>query len=105
MKYEYFMIVLFLFKLIKFSRLESSIFFVQGRLLQDIVLEMELRMNSNKSENTLRKMHLYSGHDVGVGLIMGFMKTFIKQIDFGASVHFHLHVNKENRYTVKVMIT
>lgn len=66
---------------------------------------MELRSNGSESQNTSRKMHLYSGHDVGVGNIMGFLKTFIENVDYGASVHFHLNFDEKIGYTVKVMIT
>lgn len=72
-----------------------------GRLLQEISLEMESRMN-NSNRNTSRKIHLYSGHDMSVGLILGFLDNFPETIDFGASVHLHLHFDERIGYTVKV---
>lgn len=62
---------------------------------------MELRSN-NSSHNTMRKMHLYSGHDISIAMIMGFFGKFINMPDFGASLHLHLHLDKTIGYTIKV---
>jgi len=60
---------------------------------------MESRSNN---DNTTRKMHLYSGHDISVGMAMSFLGHTIEWPDFGASLHFHMYHDISNGYIVKV---
>lgn len=56
----------------------------------------------NSNQNISRKMHLYSGHDITVGMVLGFFGNFIEMSDFGASIHLHLHFDEHIGYTIRV---
>lgn len=63
---------------------------------------MELHSN-NSNHNAMRKMHLYSGHDISIAMIMSFLSKNNNNIpDFGASLHLHLQLEKTIGYTIKV---
>lgn len=76
----------------------------KGPLLNEIVLNMELRSNSF-NHNITKKMHLYSGHDVSLASVMGFLGNIQSIPDFGASLHFHVYYNETIGHTVKVQHT
>jgi len=69
-------------------------------MLKEIGLTMGLHLN-NSYYNTTRKMHLYSGHDITISMVTGFLGN-IKLPDFGASLHFHLYLDKKIGYIIKV---
>lgn len=47
-------------------------------------------------------MHLYSGHDISIATVMGFLGNIIELPDYGASIHFHLYFDEIIGYIVKV---
>lgn len=47
-------------------------------------------------------MHLYSGHDISIAMIMSFLTKNIDIPDFGASLHLHLQIEKTIGYIIKV---
>lgn len=73
-------------------------------MLKEIVLDMELRLN-NSNSNAMRKMHLYSGHDISLVMMMNYLGNIIDMPDFGASIHLHLYLDKTNGYIIKVRIS
>lgn len=62
---------------------------------------MVLRSNTS-NDNTARKMYLYAGHDITIGMTLGFMENYNSVPGFGGSLHFHLYLNKTDEYTIKV---
>jgi len=70
-------------------------------MIKEIGSAMELHSN-NSNHNTTRKMHLYSGHDISILMMMGFLGNIIDMPDFGASLHLHLYLDKTIGYSVKV---
>lgn len=48
-------------------------------------------------------MHLYAGHDISIGMAMGFLDNFVSTLGFGSSLHFHLYFNEACGYTIKVI--
>lgn len=76
--------------------------FIEGPLLQEIVSNMELHSNISH-QNTTRKMYLYAGHDVSIGMTMGFLNNYVSTPGFGGSIHFHLYLSEKNEYTIKVI--
>ncbi|XP_022161993.1 lysosomal acid phosphatase-like isoform X2 [Myzus persicae] len=77
----------------------SIIKLLVGPLLNEIGMNME---SSSNNYNTTRKMHLYSGHDISIGMAMSFLGHAIELPDFGGSLHFHLYHDVTNEYIVKV---
>ncbi|XP_029342532.1 lysosomal acid phosphatase isoform X2 [Acyrthosiphon pisum] len=69
-----------------------------GPLLNEIGLNMELISNNY---NKARKMHLYSGSDISIGMAMSFLGHIIEMPGFGASLHFHMYYDVTKGYTVK----
>lgn len=76
--------------------------FLEGPLLREVVSNIELRSNIS-NHNTTRKMYLYAGHDVSIGMTMGFLNNYISMPGFGSSVHFHLYLSEKIGYTIKVI--
>lgn len=62
---------------------------------------MELR-SKNYNHNMTKKMHLYSGHDVSLASVLGFLRNIQSMPGFGASLHFHVYRNETIGHTVKV---
>ncbi|XP_060879222.1 lysosomal acid phosphatase-like isoform X1 [Metopolophium dirhodum] len=88
------------------SKISKSIFentsllkLLAGPLLNEIGLNME---SSSNNYNTTRKMYLYSGHDISIGMAMSFLGHTIEWPGFGASLHFHMYYDVTKGYTVKV---
>jgi len=58
--------------------------------------------SSSNNYNTTRKMHLYAGHDISLGMAMRFLGNTIEWPGFGASLHFHMYYDVTKGYTIKV---
>lgn len=60
--------------------------------------------SNNTNNNTTRKMHLYSGHDISIATALGFLGNRIEIPDFGASLNFHVYLDETIGYIVKVCL-
>lgn len=48
-------------------------------------------------------MNLYAGHDMSLGTMMYFLGNNITKVpEFGASIHFHLYLDKTMGYIMQV---
>uniref|UniRef100_A0A2S2R667 acid phosphatase n=2 Tax=Sipha flava TaxID=143950 RepID=A0A2S2R667_9HEMI len=75
---------------------------ISGPLLKEISLNMQLR-SDNSNYKTTKNMYLYAGHDISLGTVLYFLgNRSIITPDFGASIHFHLYLDKTVGYIVKV---
>lgn len=63
---------------------------------------MELRTDNSNFKIT-KNMYLYGGHDLTLGTVMYFLGiNSIITPDYGASIHFHLYLDKNVGYIIKV---
>lgn len=73
--------------------------------MREIASDMEMRINGSVGFDAPSKMQLYSGHDLTLTMIMGFLGNIIEVPSFGASLHIHLHHDEINGHIVKVLIS
>ncbi|XP_050520738.1 lysosomal acid phosphatase-like isoform X1 [Daktulosphaira vitifoliae] len=64
-----------------------------GPLMKEITSLIAEKSKANTTE--LRKMYLYSGHDLSLGFLANILDNELDVFNFGGSLHFHLYHSKD----------